>query len=133
MSIEEIKIEILASIIEFYQNTEYYDKLMDCLNNGENIADLLKEEAIVYHIMMSNSRLVWQGESASEEYENYMSRYQRGYQLYLDFVNYFLGAKVVYPSLDYQLENGCSLVLNGVIDYRPFLESISVDTGRKLA
>jgi len=136
MSIYEVRVEILKSILEFYQNTEYYDRLLDSLNKGETIADLLKGDAVVYHIMMSSTRLIWNGDQACGEYGDYMARYQKGYQLYLDYTYYFLGAIVVYPSLDFQIEENLkdlSLVSNDVVNYQPFLENISLDSGIRSA
>lgn len=136
MSIDSIRKNILRSIIELYQNTGYYDKLLELIANGENIADLLKGEAVVYHLLMSRTRLIWNGDCAYNEYGEFTSRYQRGYQLYIDFVYYFLGAKVVYPSLGYLVDENLkdlSLLFDDHIDYKSFLDDIPFILERKSA
>ena len=136
MQINAIRTEILNEIIELYQDTEHYERLLELIIQKENIVHLLKSEAVVYQLLMSSNKIVWNGNQASPLYGDYMARYQKGYQLYLKFAYYFLGANVVYPSLDCQFNENLkdlSLLSSGKIDYQEFLnENINVSQ-RKLA
>lgn len=135
MNLKDRRVNILKDIIELYRDTDIYGKLLELINSNENIVYILKSEAMVYSLLMTSNSLKWNGNHAIYEYEDYMVRYQKGYQLYIDFAYYFLGAIVVYPSLDYQVDS--KLIDYAVnfddFDYKEFLTDDLVVLGRKIA
>ncbi len=137
MGLENLRKDILKEIIELYQDTENYDMLMNSISNNENIAELLRANAVVYSILMASNRLVWNDNEASFEYSDSLVRYQKGYQLYEQYAYYFLGANIVHPSLDWQKDYllvEYSLVSNeGLIDYQSFLDKDMLVRERKSA
>lgn len=137
MDLNERRTMILNSIIELYQGTEQYDTLLELLTKNENIGQLLRSEAMVYSLIMTSNRLIWNNSSASGVYDDILARYQKGYQLYLDFAYYFLGARVLYPSLVLEFDSmlvDYSLLSHEKIDYTSFLENVDdLEIGARLA
>lgn len=134
MDLKMTRINILKEIVELYKDTNEYDLLLELLNNNEDIASLLKSKAVVYYLLMTNSPLVWNN-IGMLECDN-LARYQKGYQLYVKYACYFLGAVVIHPSLELVVNpdlKDCSLLNNGHIDYSVLLSDINIYEEMKLA
>lgn len=124
MDLDNIRINILNSIIEMYHNSEYYDALSGLLNSGDNLSFLLKKYALTYIFCINNLRLSWTDGKASTLYIDKLAIYQKGYDLYCEYAKYFLGANVLYPTMELVFESNFqnySLIFDGRIDYSKYV------------
>lgn len=130
MELDNIRINILNSIIEEYQNSEDYQALLDLITRGQDISFILKKWALTYVFCMNNSRISWNDGKASLMYIDELATFQMGYYLYCDYVKYFLGASVLYPTMELTFESNLqhySLVSDGIIDYSKYIsQSLTV-------
>ena len=113
MELDNIRINILNSIIEAYQNSEDYQTLLDLITRGQDI-----------------SFISWNDGKASIMYIDELATFQMGYYLYCEYVKYFLGASVLYPTMELIFESNLqhySLVSDGIIDYSKYIsQSLTV-------
>lgn len=126
MELDNIRTSILNIIIELYQNSNDYQTLLNLLNNGEDLSFFLKRSAMAYVFCMTNLRLSWVNSRVSVPYTDDISRLQEEYDLYCDYVKYFLGASVLYPSMELVFESNLqhySLVSEGRIDYSKYVSN----------
>ena len=126
MELDNIRFGILNIIIELYQNSNDYQTLLDLLNNGEDLSFFLKRSALAYVFCMTNLRLSWSNSRVIVPYTDDISRLQRDYDLYCDYAKYFLGASVLYPSMELVFEASLqdySLVSEGRIDYSRYVSA----------
>ena len=126
MELDNIRFGILNIIIEMYQNSNDYQTLLDLLNNGEDLSFFLKRSALAYVFCMSNLRLSWINSRVNIPYIDDLSKYQMEYDLYCDYARYFLGASVLYPSMELVFESNLqdySLISPGKIDYSKYFST----------
>lgn len=127
MELDNIRVNILNIIIEMYQNSNDYQTLLDLLNNGEDLSFFLKRSALAYVFCMTNLRLSWVNSRVIVPYTDDISRLQEEYDLYCDYAKYFLGASVLYPSMELVFEASLqdySLVSEGRIDYSKYVSTM---------
>lgn len=124
MNLDDIRQAILNDIISLYQNSESYETLLELINNGESLEFLLKRYALTYVFCVNNSRVSWSDGKAIVTYVDELANLQKGYELYLSYAKYFLGASVLYPTMDLALDTNLqlyALIEDGKIDYSRFL------------
>ena len=126
MELDNIRANILNLIMELYKNSKDYQVLLDLLNNGESLIFFLKKSALAYVFCMSNLRLSWINSRVNIPYIDDLSKYQMEYDLYCDYARYFLGASVLYPSMELVFESNLqdySLISRGKIDYSKYFST----------